>query len=155
MDRYEARIDEAVVVARDASYETLVRTIAEYMLRGAIARAADRCTWEHERIRREGLHALEVFRNGRAIWCDELAFQSERPPAEDPRAREAFDRANELDTALCARLDSDLQSWWRRRGYDPGSLLTDARTLFSELERDAADRASDAREGFLQEILRG
>ncbi|HTU80966.1 MAG TPA: hypothetical protein VMF61_02490 [Candidatus Acidoferrales bacterium] len=153
MDRYSARLDDAASIAEDVDYEGLLRAIAEFTLHAAVARAEDRSAWEQERFRREGLLALQFFRNGRALWADALLYRAEAKQAGQTGRLEPFEKANELQEGFCERLDRDLRAWWRERGYETETMLRDARTLFAELERDASDRACGAHEGFVREVL--
>ncbi len=114
----------------------------------------DESEWEHEEFRRKGLSVLQIFRDRRAVWDNRTLFEAELAEARRENIGERFEAANELDPAFCATLDRDLRARWRRAGYEVPSLRCDMRALFSELERDAADRASSAREGLLGDVLK-
>jgi hypothetical protein len=149
---YCARIGESRSLAEEVPYEELLQRITEFIIRAVLARSIDQSDWEHEELRRRGLATLQVFRNKKAVWTDRETFELERAEAQrkrDPR----FERANELDAKLYDRLDRDLRAHWRRAGYKTPSLVHDMKTLFCELERDAAERAAAAREGLLAELL--
>ncbi len=159
MDEYTARLDGTASAAKDSniaegvSYNALLRNIVEYTLRAATARVADRSTWEQEELKRKGLSAIHIFRNGRAIWTDPALFEKELGEARREGIDAEFSKKNELDLAICRNLDRDLQEWWRRAGYESGCLLRNMRRLFTELERDASERVAEAWDGFIGEIL--
>jgi hypothetical protein len=149
---YSANIGESYPLAEKTTYDALLQRIMEFTIRAALARSVDESDWEHEELRRKGLSALQLFRNGKAVWADRDTFEEER--AEAQRERDArFERINELDPGLYDRLDHDLRARWQRAGYDVPSLMHDMKKLFLELERDAADRAAGAREGLLNDLL--
>ncbi|HEY3675072.1 MAG TPA: hypothetical protein VGK84_03695 [Candidatus Tumulicola sp.] len=127
--------------------------IVEFSVRAAMARCVDEIEWEHEQLRRRGLSALEIFRNGKAVWEDRIAYDSELAEARRERIDERFQAANEMDDGLYAKLDTDLCDRWRRLGYATPPLGHDMKRLFDELARDAADRAEHAREHLLEELL--
>ena len=79
--RYSACIG-ASAIAADVSYDELVGGVLEFVLRAAIAVAADQFEWEHEELRRDGLTAIEFFREGKALWWDRECFESERADPE-------------------------------------------------------------------------
>lgn len=149
---YSVHIGESQSVGDMISYSSLLRRLMEFTVRAAIARSVDEPEWEHEELRRKGLAALQIVRNGKAVWPDRETFEKERADA----AREhdpTFERSNEFDARLYGRLDRDLRARWRRAGYSVPSLLSNMKSLFIELERDAADRAAHAREDLLNEVL--
>jgi hypothetical protein len=151
---YSARIGESLSIAEEASYDTLLRSIIEFTVRAAVARSIDEDDWEHEELRRKGLAALQIVRNGRAIWADRLGFEAEVAEAQRERVELRFSKSNQLDPELYLQLDRDLRGCWRLAGYDVPSVLSDMRKLFVELERDVADHAASAREGLVNEILK-
>ena len=151
-DRYTVRI-AGTTLADDVPYGEVLRSVVRYTVEAAVARAADRYDWEHEELRRRGLAAFEIARNGRALWCEPGDFATERALAGAQGAGTAFDAANELDSGFCQRLDADLRELWRKAGYETPSLAADMRPLFAELESDAQDRAASARSGLVLEIV--
>ena len=151
--RYTTRIGASVSIAEDVPYESLTTAILEFTIRAAAARSADESEWEHEELRRRGLRSLQVFRNGKALWTDGESFQAELAEATRERIADRFNASNELDPAFFERLDGDLRSHWRLAGYNSSSLLESMKTLFAELESDANDRAANAREALIEEIL--
>lgn len=151
---YSVRIGESHCIAEGIPYDALLDRIVEFTIRAAVARSVDESAWEHEEFRRKGLSALQVFRNRRALWDDRAIFEAELAEARRENIGERFEATNELDPAFGANLDRDLRTRWRRAGYEVPSLRCDMRALFSELERDAADRATTAREGLLADVLR-
>jgi hypothetical protein len=82
------------------------------------------------------------------MFADELA-EARR---EDVERR--FRAENELDPAFYERLNDDLRARWRRLGYETPSLRDDMKALFWQLERDAAERAADARKRLLAEFVK-
>jgi hypothetical protein len=152
--RYSVRIGESHCVAEGIPYDALLDRIVEFAIRAAVARSADESEWEHDELRRKGLSALQIFRNQRAVWDDATTFESELSAARRQNAGRKFEATNELDPALLTNLDRDLRARWRRAGYEVPSLRYDMKPLFAELERDAADRAADARESLLGEVLK-
>jgi hypothetical protein len=153
VDLYSARISPTARIAEDVDYENLLERIAEYTLRAAFAHAIDEHDWEQEELRRKGLGAIELFHNARAVWFDGIEF--ERLAAEARALKcPSFETGNELDPALCERIDGDLQARWRRAGYPVTSLAADMRQLFAELEADAMDRSREARASLLSDVLR-
>jgi hypothetical protein len=161
MDKYTARLDGPASVTKDTniaegvSYNALLRNIVECTLRAATARVADRATWEQEELRRNGLSAIHIFRNGRAVWTNPALFEKELGEAQREGIDAEFSKKNELDLEICGNLDRDLRAWWCRAGYESGSLERDMKRLFTELERDAGERAADAWECFIGEVLDG
>ncbi|HEY1881787.1 MAG TPA: hypothetical protein VGG51_01940 [Candidatus Cybelea sp.] len=140
--RYSARIG-ATAIAADVPYEELAGRVLEFVLQGAIAVAADQFEWEHEELRRDGLTAIEFFREGKALWWDRECFEAEQA---DPER-------NELDSAFFDRLDRDLRTRLKRAGYEVPSLIACAKPLYAEIAADVADRCAGARESLLVEIL--
>jgi hypothetical protein len=124
------------------------------MIRAALARYLDECDWEHDELRRNGIGALQIFRDGKALWADSLTFQRELAEAQREHVEDRFRRTNEADPALHRRLDDDLRARWRAAGYESPSLANDMKTIFCELERDAAEHAEVARESLVAELLR-
>lgn len=151
--RYSVRIGESHCIAEGISYDALLDRIVEFTIRAAVARSADESEWEHEELRRRGLSALQVFRDGRAVWDDRSTFETELEAARSQRTGDSFEATNELDPALLAKLDHDLRARWRRAGYEVPSLRLDMKALFAELERDAGDRAAHARETLFGDVL--
>jgi len=151
---YAARIGESHRLADGVTYPALLNRIMEFTIRAALARSVDQYEWEHDELRRRGLGAIQIFRDGKAIWADSAAFEQELAEARRERIEERFRDANEADPALCRRLDQDLRARWRVRGYETPSLAKDMKKIFSELEREAAERAEVARESLVGELLR-
>lgn len=147
-------IGESRMIAQRVPYDELLRRIMEFTIRGALARSIDESEWEHEELRRKGLSSLQVFHNERAVWVCAKTFAEEHAEAE--RERDArFDERNELDPTLYERLDRDLRARWQSAGYKASSLIENMKEIFVELERDASERATVAREGLLAEVLKG
>jgi hypothetical protein len=151
---YAARIGESHRLADGVSYAALLNRIMEFTIRAALARSVDECDWEHDLLRRRGLGAIQIFRNGKAIWADSAAFEQELAEARRERIEERFREANDADPALCRRLDEDLRARWRAAGYETPSVANDMKKIFSELEREAAECAEAARESLVGELLR-
>lgn len=151
--RYTVRIGESHSIAEGISYDALLDRIVEFTARAAVARSVDESEWEHEELRRKGLDSLQIFRNERAIWDDASTFETELAEARRERACTRFRSGNELDAAFYELLDRDLCARWSLAGYNVPTLRHDMKRLFIELERDAAERAAEAREGLLSEIL--
>lgn len=151
--RYSVRIGESHCIAEGIPYDALLDRIVEFTIRAAVARSADESEWEHDELRRRGLRALQVFRDRRAVWDDRTTFETELAAARRQSIDDTFEATNELDPALFTQLDCDLRARWRRAGYEVPSLRFDMKALFAELERDAADRAADARESLLDDVL--
>lgn len=152
-DVYSVRIGESYSIGENLTYDELLKRLIEFIVRAAIAHSIDENEWEQEQLRRHGLSALAITRNGRAIWTDGQTFGQELAEARREHDRR-FARSNVLDSEFFERLDTDLRSLWRARGYEAPSLVEDMKKLFCELERDAADRAALAREGLLAELLK-
>jgi hypothetical protein len=153
-DRYSANIGESCCIAERAPYETLLSRIVEFSVRAAVAHSIDESEWEHEQLRRRGLAALQLYRNEKAVWDDSTAYDAELAEARRENIDERFQASNELNAELYKRIDADLQARWRRLGYSTPTLSHNMKRLFAELERDASDRAKQAREGLLDDILR-
>ena len=151
---YSARIGESRCIADGVTYDMLLDRIVEFTIRAALARCVDECEWEHDELRRKGIAALQIFRDGKAVWADSAMFARELAEARRERIEERFRSANEVDPALKERLDDDLRARWRAAGYQSPTLANDMKTIFSELERDAAERAELARESLVAELLR-
>ncbi len=154
-DRYSVRIGESHCIAMDVSYDQLLRQILEFTVRAAVARSIDENEWEHEELRRSGLSALQIFRNEKAIWDDDSMFETEFGEARRGGVGHRFRSANESDPAFYDKLDRDLCAWWRRAGYATSCLRHGMKRLFAELEREAAERAANARNSLLTEVLDG
>jgi hypothetical protein len=140
--RYSARVG-ATVIAIGVPYDELTGRVLEFVLQAAIAVAADQFDWEHEELRRDGLTAIEFFREDKALWWDRECFEAEQS---DPKR-------NELDPAFFDRLDRDLQTRLKRAGYEVPSLIACTKALYNEIAADVADRCAGARESLLAEIL--
>jgi hypothetical protein len=152
-ETYSVRIGESRSIGESISYELLLLRIMEFTVRAALARSVDESEWEHELLRTEGLGALEILRNAKAIWSDRELFEGEL--AEARREGDSrFEQTNELDPDLYQRLDCDLRAAWCRAGYESPSLLGEMKHLFAALESDATERASGAREGLVIEVLK-
>jgi hypothetical protein len=152
--RYSVRIGEAHCIGADITYQTLLARVMEFTCRAAVARSEDESEWEHEQLRRSGLGALQLFRNGKAIWDNPETFDDELAEARRAECARRFRAQNELDTAFYERFDGDLRARWRRLGYETPSLRDDMKLLFWQLERDAAERAADARKRLLAEFVK-
>jgi hypothetical protein len=135
LDRYSAQIGES------------------FSARAAVARSVDEMEWEHEQLRRRGLSALQIFKNGKAVWEDRPMYDSELAEARREGIDERFQATNEADAGLYQKIDADLCARWRNLGYAAPTLGHDMKRLFTELARDVAERAEDAREGLLVELL--
>lgn len=135
------------------SYDALLASVIEFTVRAAVARSEDNSEWEHERLRREGLAALQLSRDEKALWDDPQTFAEEFAEACREDVAPRFRAQNELDPAFYEGLDRDLRARWRRLGYETPSLRDDMKALFQELERDIADRAADARERVLADFM--
>jgi hypothetical protein len=155
VDLFSARISPSAPIADSVEYDTLLERIAEYTLRAAFAHATDQHDWDQEELRRNGLRALELFHNGRAVWRDRIAYEQSLAEVTLTGDYPRFERANELDPELCERLDRDLCERWRLAGYLVPSLALDMKKLFCELEADAADCARAAREELMSNLLSG
>jgi hypothetical protein len=148
------RIAEAHTVAEHVPYDELVKCIIECTVRGALARTVDESEWEQEELRRKGLAALQIFRDGKAIWTDSGQFSASLDEARRTGNLSTFEERNELDTTLLQRIDRDLRARWGRAGYRTLSLIHNMGRLFKEIERDTRSRAADAREGLAAELFR-
>jgi hypothetical protein len=151
--RYSTRIGESYCLSEDVSYEVLLQRIMEFTVRAAVARSIDESEWEHEELRRKGLSALQIVRNGKAVWLDQETFEGELAEARREHIESGFKEANELDPSLYQELDNDLRARWRSAGYETPSLITDMKKLFAELQRDAAHRIAGAMEDLIREIM--
>lgn len=125
----------------------------ELTMRAAIAKSADESDWEHEQLRKHGIGALQVFRNGKAVWDNVSIYNDELVEARREGVAELFQARNELDPEFYARLDCDLRTRWRHLGYHADSLRSDMKALCSELEGEAAQRAANARRRFFTDFL--
>ena len=134
-------------------YGALLRSVIEFTVRGAVARSIDEGEWEHEELRRRGLAAIQIVRNGKAIWIERDNFEAELAEARREHVEARFLAANKLDPALYERLDAQLRVRWRLAGYETPSLINDMKKLFLELQRDATDRAATARERLVGDVL--
>ncbi len=63
--RPRLRFRDTYCVAEDATYDELLTRLMEITARAAVACCIDEPDWEHEQLRRRGLSALDIFRNGR------------------------------------------------------------------------------------------
>jgi hypothetical protein len=152
--RYSVRIGEAHCIGVDMAYEALLARVMEFTFRAAVARSEDESEWEQEQLRRGGLCALQLFRNDKAIWDNPQTFADELAEARREDVAGRFRAQNELDPAFYERLDCDLRARWRRFGYETPSLRDDMKVLFWQLERDAAERAADARKRLLADFAK-
>lgn len=134
-------------------YETLLLGVMAFVVRAAVARAADESNWEQEQLRRNGLGALQFSRDDKALWDDTQTFAEELAEACREGVGPRFQAQNELDPAFYEQLDNDLRARWRGLGYEAPSLRDDMKPLFLELQRDVADAASHARERVLAGLL--
>jgi hypothetical protein len=151
--RYTARIGHGVSIAEDVPYDDLVNRVLEYVLRAAIAKAADQFTWEEEELRRNGLYGIEFAREAKALWWNRSEFQAERDEALREGCNGRFLSSNELDAEFIATLDVDVRERLRRAGYSIPSLLTDMKELYQQIASEASDRTMQAREALVAEIL--
>jgi hypothetical protein len=154
LDCYSVRIGESYCVAENVTYDALLTRIVEFTVQAAVAHSVDENEWEHEQLRRKGLSALQLFRNEKAVWDDRSAFEAERAEARREHIDARFEASNELNVELYQKIDADLKARWCRLGYATPSLLRDMKPLFTELERDACDRAKNARDSLLCELMR-
>lgn len=150
---YTARIGESHCLVTGVPYDVLVDRIMEFTVRAAVARSVEESRWEDEELRRKGLGAIQLIRDGRAIWADRASFEGELAEARVECVEDRFMVANECDPLLYERLDDDLCSRWEAAGYRTPSLRDNMKKLFTELQRDASDRAADARNGLVDEIM--
>lgn len=151
--RYSVRVGEACCIGIEMQYEVLLLRIMEFTMRAAIAKSADDSEWEHEQLRKHGIGALQVFRSGKALWESAPIFNEELAEAQREGIPERFQAENELDTEFFARLDRDLCVRWSHLGYHAESLRGDMKVLFSQLERDASQRADAARSCFFSHFI--
>jgi hypothetical protein len=151
---YSARVGESHFFAERVGYEELVNRIIEFTVRAAVARSIDASDWEQDELRRGGLRALQIFKGAKAVWADAEAFEGALDEARRERIEDRFKQTNSADPEFYERLDHDLIDRWRLAGYRTPSLAYNMKTLFLELERDAADRAETARASLVGEILR-
>ena len=151
--RYSARIGEAHSIGAGLSYDALVALVIEFTLRAAFARCVDQSEWEHEIVRRKGLGAVQLFRDGKAIWDDPKTFAEELAEAQRERAADRFQALNELDPGFYEVLDGDLRARWRDLGYLTPSLRANMKALFLELERDVCEQEAHARERMLHGLI--
>jgi len=151
--RYTARMEESISIAEGVPYERLSAGILEFTVHATMARSQDESEWEHEELRRRGLGAIQIFRNGKALWTDRDAFEAELAEARRSSCADRFNASNELDPAFFELLDEDLRRRWRLAGYEVSSLLQNMKLLFSEVESDAQDCVTAARQAFAVEIL--
>ena len=151
--RYSAWIGD-VAVANGASYDLLLESIIEFTIRAALARSIDESGWEHDELRRYGLDALQLFRSGKAVWANRETFEGQLAEAAAFGDATRFNETNDLDLELYQSLEQDLQTRWKLLGYDVSSLKSDMKKLFNELEADARDRVSKARDGFVSDVLK-
>src|SRR5580698_9524915 len=100
LDRYSVQIGESCCIAQRATYDTLLTRIVEFSVRAAVARSIDESEWEHEQLRRRGLSALQIVRNGKAVWEDCAAYDAELAEARRERIDERFEASNEVDAGL-------------------------------------------------------
>jgi len=151
--RFTARIGHGVSIAEDVSYDELVDCVLEFVVRAAIAKANDYCSWEEEELRRQGLNAIGFVRDGKALWWDRDSFEVEYAEAEREGSAELFASQNEFGGAFFEKMDSDLRERLRRAGYAARPLFTDAKDLYREIAADASDRSAQARESLVAEIV--
>lgn len=135
------------------AYDLMLARVMEFTMRAAIARSSDESEWEHEQLRKHGIDALQIFRNGKALWDSVPIFYDELTEARREGAAEPFEARNELDPEFYVRLDRDLRARWCRLGYHAESLRADMKALFSELEHDAKQRAAGARERLFTDFV--
>jgi hypothetical protein len=151
--RYSARIGESYCLGEELPYDALVRRIVEFTVRAAVARALDESAWEQEEIRRNGLAAVQLARNGKALWADEGSFEIELAEAKREHVETRFKERNACDASVYERLDRDVRASWRAVGYETPSLRNDMKKLFLELQRDASDRTARALESLVAEVV--
>ncbi len=150
--RYTARIG-SVSIAEDVSYGELANRALEYIVRAAIAKAADDEDWEQAELRRGGLQTIEFLHDGKALWCHLETFEVESGEAEREGASEQFSAANECDAGFLKRLDRDLREKLKRAGFNAPSLITNMKALFMHVGSEASERTITARETLVGEIL--
>ena len=153
--RYTARVGDSHCVAENVTYDELLARIVERTVRGAVSRSIDESEWEDEELRRRGLAALAIHRDGKAVWADPKIFEAELDAARSKHIEARFKKNNELDPALYDRIDRDLRTRWRLAGYDVPSLRNDMKKLFVQVEKDADSRASGVRAELIDELVRG
>lgn len=151
--RYSARLGDSHRIAEGVAYEMLLKSLVEFTIRAAVADLIDESDWEQERFRRQGLDALQLFRDGLAVWNDRASYQEALIEARREGVEERFKAANVLEPELYERLNRDLLARWRQAGYEAPCLLHGAKQLFTELKRDAAERVAGARESLVVEVL--
>ncbi|HEY6325660.1 MAG TPA: hypothetical protein VIW73_03965 [Candidatus Cybelea sp.] len=151
---YAARVGESHCIADGVTYDVLLNRIMEFTIRAALARVVDECDWEHDALRRNGIGAIQIFRDGKAVWADSAMFEQEMAEARREHIEDRFIRSNEADPPLYERIDRDLRARWRAAGYETPSLADNMKTIFAELERDASERAEVAKESLVSELLR-
>jgi len=150
---YSVRVGESHYFAEGVPYGDLLKEIMEFTIRAAVARSIDESDWEQDELRRNGLAALEIFRDGKAVWSEPQDFDAERIEACREHAESRFDELNAVDPTLYQDLDRDLRDFWRKAGYQAPCLRNEMKKLFIELEHDIADRAARARESLVGEVL--
>jgi hypothetical protein len=153
-EHYSAYIGTSVAIAEDVPYAILLRDIVRFTAEAAAARCADDARWEQEELRKKGLSALELYRDGKAVWEERRNFDSELAEARVTGCGADFVAANQLDAALLAHLDRDLRKLWRQAGYDAHALIHNMKRLFSELEADIGASSARARRAFVDEIAK-
>lgn len=151
---YTVRIGEQHCFAQAVTYDVMLRLIVERTIRAALARSIDASDWEDERLRREGLEALQVCEGTKALWSDSMPYQDELEASREIYGDESFADKNLSDPDFYKRLDRDLQRLWRAAGYKVASLRKNMKTLFLELEKEAARYAEYARESLVSDIMR-
>jgi hypothetical protein len=151
-DRYTIRVAGCVVV-QNALYALLLKNLVRFTVEAAVAHSADESSWDQDQLRRRGLDALEVARDGKALWSDGVSFNAELAQARQRREATEFTARNELDPEFCARLDGDLRRLLRQAGYDVPSLMHTMKPFFAEIDTDLRASASGARKAFIEEIV--
>jgi hypothetical protein len=150
---YSARIGESYLVAEHVSYDSLLKAIVAFTIRAAVARSIDEYDWEQDQLHLHGVAALQFFRDGKGIWTDRDGFAAQLAEAKSQGDESRFADGNELDAYFPLRFEADLRDRWRLAGYDVPSLMCNMKKLFAELERDARDRASEAWDRLVDEIV--
>jgi hypothetical protein len=78
--------------------------------RAAVARSADENDWEHEQLRRNGLGALQLSRDDKALWHNPQTFAEDIAEALREGIGSRFRAQNELDPAFYEHFDRDLRT---------------------------------------------
>lgn len=151
--RYTAKIAGGVTIAENVTYDDLVTRVLDFVLHAAIALSIDSFEWEHEKLRREGLDAIDFFAGEKALWLERESFDVEKESAKRAGCQTRFLSKNEYDVDFFSQLDADLRERLARAGYASDPLITDMKKLFREISDDVKDRSAQAQQALLTEIL--